>query len=68
MTLGLVEEMLLAQLITVSYQMIQRWGRKFGPHNARRLCSSRPLLNDVWHTDEIVISITCKKTLALERC
>lgn len=57
----LVEEMLLERGIIVSYETIRRWGMKFGPSYARRLHRKQPSQNDIWHLDEVVISIGGKK-------
>lgn len=61
LSLRLVEEMLLERGIVVSYETIRRWGMKFGPNYARRLKRKQPNLNDIWHLDEVVISIGGKK-------
>ncbi len=61
LSLRLVEEMLLERGIVVSYETIRRWGKKFGPEYARRLRRKPPSPNDVWHLDEVVISIAGKK-------
>jgi putative transposase len=53
--------MLLERGILVSYETIRRWGIKFGPDYARRLHRKRASQNDVWHLDEMVISISGKK-------
>lgn len=47
-----VEEVLLARGITVSYETVRRWGKKFGPDYARRLRRKQPSRNDIWHLDE----------------
>ncbi|WP_425484128.1 IS6 family transposase [Allomesorhizobium camelthorni] len=57
LSLRLVEEMLLERGIVVSYETIRRWGLKFGPDYSRRLGRKRPGPNDIWHLDEVVISI-----------
>lgn len=57
----LVEEMLLERRIVVSYETIRRWGIKFGPDYARRLRGKQPSRNDVWHLDEVAISIAGRK-------
>jgi putative transposase len=57
----LAEEMLLERGIVVSYETIRRWGKKFGPEYARRLRRKQPSPHDVWHLDEVVISIAGKK-------
>ena len=61
LSLRLVEEMLLERSIVVSYETIRRWGKKFGPEYARRLRRKPPRLTDIWHLDEVVISIAGKK-------
>jgi putative transposase len=61
LSLRLVEEMLLERGIAVSYEAIRRWGKKFGPEYARRLRRKQPSPHDVWHLDEVVISIADKK-------
>jgi putative transposase len=61
LSLRLVEEMLLEWGIVVSYETIRRWGKKFGPEYVRRLRRKPPSQNDVWHLDEVLISITGKK-------
>ena len=61
LSLRLVEEMLLERGIVVSYKRIRRWGRKFGPEYARRLRRKQPNFRDVWHLDEVVISIAGRK-------
>lgn len=57
LSLRLVEEMLLERGIGVSYETIRRWGRKFGPEYARRLRRKQANRHDIWHLDEVVISI-----------
>ncbi len=61
LSLRVVEEMLLERGIIVSYETIRRWGRKFGPEYARRLCRKQRSPHYVWHLDEVVISIAGKK-------
>ncbi len=61
LSLRLVEEMLLERGIVVSYETIRRWSIKFGPHYARRLHRKQPSRNDVWHLDEVVITIAGRK-------
>ena len=60
LSLRLVEEMLLQRGIAVSYETIRRWGKKFGPDYARRLRRKPPRPDDIWHLDEVVISIAGK--------
>jgi putative transposase len=61
LSLRLVEEMLLERGIIVSYETIRRWGKKFGPDYARRLRRKQASPHDVWHLDEVVISIAGNK-------
>jgi putative transposase len=61
LSLRLVEELLLERGIAVSYETIRRWGKKFGPDYARRLRRKQSSGNDVWHLDEVVITIAGRK-------
>lgn len=61
LSLRLVEEMLFERGIMVSYETIRRWGLKFGPNYARRLNRKQSSSNDIWHLDEVVITISGKK-------
>jgi putative transposase len=61
LSLRLAEELLLERGIVVSYETIRCWARKFGPEYARRLKRKLPSRTDMWHLDEVVISIAGKK-------
>ncbi|WP_137136552.1 IS6 family transposase [Rhizobium sp. FKY42] len=61
LSLRLVEELLLERGVAVSYETIRRWGKKFGPDYARRLPRKKPSRNDVWHLNEVVITIAGRK-------
>jgi len=61
LSLRLVEKMLLERGILVSYETIRRWALKFGADYARRLKRKPPSRNDIWHLDEVVISINGEK-------
>jgi putative transposase len=61
LSLRLVEEMLLERGIIVSYETVRRWAIKFGPDYARRLKRKKPTRHDIWHLDEVVISINGEK-------
>ena len=51
-------ELILAQRgITVSYESIRQWCRKFGVEFARRLRRRRPKPGDTWHLDEVFLRI-----------
>jgi putative transposase len=61
LSLRLVEEMLLERGIVVSYETVRRWARKFGLSYARRLKRKAPSRQDIWHLDEVVITIAGQK-------
>jgi putative transposase len=61
LSLRLVEEMLLERGIVVSYETVRRWGKKSGPEYARRLRRKQPSRNDIWHLDEVVVTIAGEK-------
>jgi putative transposase len=61
LSLRLVEEMLLERGIVVSYETVRRWALEFGPAYARRLRRRTPSRRDIWHLDEVVITISGKK-------
>ncbi|MCV0429822.1 MAG: IS6 family transposase [Roseibium sp.] len=56
-----VEQMLLERGIVVSYETIRRWYRKHGPDYVRRLHRKVPTMTDVWHLDEVLVSINGQK-------
>lgn len=45
----------------MSGETIRRLGQKFGPDDARRVHRKPPRPDDIWHLDEVVISIAGKK-------
>ena len=53
--------MLLERGIVVSYETVRRWAMKFGRDDARRFRRKRPSPRDIWHLDEVVVSIGGKK-------
>jgi putative transposase len=61
LSLRLVEEMLLERGILVSYETVRRWALKFGPDYARRLRRKTLSRRDIWHLDEVVITIAGQK-------
>src|SRR5919107_876186 len=61
LSLRLVEEILLERGIAVSYETVRRWALKFGPAYARRLRRKRPTCRDIWHLDEVVVTIAGQK-------
>src|SRR5215204_2812970 len=61
LSLRLVEEMLLERGIVVAYETVRRWALKFGPAYARRLRRKTPSRRDIWHLDEVVVTISGQK-------
>lgn len=61
LSLRLIEEMLLERGIVVSYETIRCWAKKFGPDYARRSRRKAPSPTDVWHLDEVVVTIGGRK-------
>jgi putative transposase len=61
LSLRLVEEMLLERGIVVSYETVRRWALKFGEAYARRLRRKKPNRRDIWHLDEVVVTISGQK-------
>ena len=60
LSLRMVEEMLVARGITVSYETIRQWGLKFGRDIANNLRRREPRRGDKWHLDEVVLTIAGK--------
>ena len=56
-----VEEMSLERGIDVSYETIRRWVAKFGPAIARGLRRRQSQPGDIWHLDEVVVTIKDRK-------
>ncbi len=52
-----VEELLAKRGILVTYETIRQWCRKFGPEYARKLRHRQGRLGDVWHLDEVFVTI-----------
>ena len=52
-----VEEMLAARGICVTYETVRQWGKKFGKAFADQIRQRAPARGDKWHMDEVVISI-----------
>ena len=61
LSLRLVEEMLLERGTVVSCETIRCWAKKFGPAYAARLRRKAPSSSDVWHLDEVVMTIGGRK-------
>ena len=52
-----VEELLFARGITVTYEAIRKWCRKFGQTYANQLRRRRPRPGDTWHLDQVFLTI-----------
>ena len=52
-----VEDLLAERGITVSYEAIRFWCLKFGTEYARRLRKKQGRLGDIWHVDELFVTI-----------
>ncbi len=52
-----VEDLLAERGIMVSYEAIRFWCLKFGPAYARNLRRKQGRLGDIWHVDELFITI-----------
>ena len=52
-----VEDLLAERGITVSYETIRHWCRKFGTRYARRLKRREGRLGDTWYLDELFVTI-----------
>jgi putative transposase len=52
-----VEELLFARGVTVTYEAIRKWCRKFGQQYANQLRRRRPRPGDTWHLDEVFLTI-----------
>src|SRR4051812_28454218 len=57
LSLRMVEEMLAARGISVTYETIRQWGLKFGRAFANRIRQRASCRGDKWHLDEAVITI-----------
>jgi putative transposase len=53
----MVEEMLAARGIGVSYETVRQWAHKFGRTFSDQIRQRAPARGDKWHLDEVVISI-----------
>jgi putative transposase len=52
-----VEELLSERGVSVTYEAIRKWCRKFGQQYANQLRRRRPRLGDKWHMDEVFLTI-----------
>jgi len=56
-SLRMVEEMLAARGICVTYETVRPWGKKFGKAFSDQIRMRAPARGDKWHLDEVVVSI-----------
>ncbi|AKK25018.1 transposase (plasmid) [Pandoraea oxalativorans] len=61
LSLRMIEEMLAARGIELTYETGRCWATKFGLSIARRIRSTTPERGDKWHLDEVVVTIHGKK-------
>ena len=52
-----IEDLLAERGVVVSYESIRRWCLKFGPQYRRSLKRREGRLGDVWHVDEVFITL-----------
>ena len=57
LSLRMVEEMMAARGIVVSYETIRQWALKFGQEFANQIRRRLPRAGDKWHLDEVAIKI-----------
>jgi putative transposase len=57
-----VEELLFARGVTVTYEAIRKWCRKFGQRYANQLRHRRPKPGDKWHLDEVFLTSNGKRS------
>jgi len=57
LSLRMVDELLAARGIIVSYETVRQWGLKFGQSFANQIRRRLPAAGDKWHMDEVVITI-----------
>ena len=57
LSLRMVEEMLAARGICVTYETVRQWAKKFGQAFSDQIRQRAPARGDKWHMDEVVVSI-----------
>jgi putative transposase len=57
LSLRMVEEMLAARGICLTYETVRRWGKRFSKAFSDQLRQRAPARGDKWHLDEVVVSI-----------
>jgi putative transposase len=61
LSLRMVEELLSARGIELTYETVRRWSVKFGRRIARRIRSTALAHGDKWHLDEVAVTINGEK-------
>ncbi len=61
LSLRMVEEILAARGILVSYEAVRQWALKFGQGFANQIRRRLPAAGDKWHLDEVAINIAGRK-------
>jgi len=61
LSLRMVEELLAARGLELTYETVRRWAVKLGLGIARRIRSTALAQGDKWHLDEVVVTINGKK-------
>ncbi|MDN0077815.1 IS6 family transposase, partial [Crenobacter sp. SG2303] len=61
LSLRMVEELLAARGIALTYETVRRWAMKFGLGFARRIRDTALARGDKWHLDEVLVTINGKK-------
>ena len=56
-----VEELLAERGVTLTYETVRLWGRKFGPAFAAGLQRRRPRPGDIWHVDDVQLKINARR-------
>jgi putative transposase len=67
LSLRMVEEMLAARGICVTYETVRQWGKKFGKAFSDQIRQRAPARGDKWHMDEVVVSDCWRAVLAVAR-
>jgi putative transposase len=57
LSLRMVEEILAARGVCVTYETVRQWGKKFGKAFSDRIRQRAPARGDKWHLDEVVVSV-----------
>ena len=55
LSLRMVEEMLAARGICVTYETVRQWAKKFGQAFSDQIRQRAPARGDKWHMDEVVV-------------